>query len=71
MVFALTKQKTVNLSRTKNRDIVTDPIKLGDINELNTAIWLNETIRLNEKFSINAGIRFDRFDDGYKDKLAE
>jgi hypothetical protein len=63
------KTKNSELSRTKNRDIVTDPIKLGDINELNTSIWLNETIRWNNKFSINAGIRFDRFDDGYKDKL--
>jgi outer membrane cobalamin receptor len=63
------KTRNSELSRTKNRTIVTDPIKLGDIKELNTGIWLNETIRWNEKFSINAGIRYDYFTNSYLDKL--
>ena len=56
------KTKNSELSRTKNRTIVTDPIMFGDIKELNTAVWINETIRWNEKLSINAGLRYDQFD---------
>lgn len=67
--FRFDKTTNSELSRTKNRDIVIQPVKLGDISEWNTGIWLNETIRWNERFSINAGIRWDRFDVGYKDKL--
>ena len=57
------------LSRTKNRTQLITPLKLGNINELNTAVYLDETVRLNEKFSINAGLRWDGFYVGYLDKL--
>ena len=67
--FRFDKTSNSELSRTKNRNIVTEPIKLGNINELNTGIWLNETIRWNEKFSINTGVRWDYFNVSYKDKL--
>jgi outer membrane receptor for Fe3+-dicitrate len=67
--FRFDKTKNTELSRTKDRVIVTEAIKLGDIKELNTGAWLNETIRMNERFSINAGVRWDRFDVSYKDKL--
>lgn len=63
------KTKNSELSRTKNREIVTDAIKLGDIKELNTAAWINETVRWNEKLSINAGLRYDYFTNSYLDKL--
>ena len=67
--FRFDKTSNSELSGTKNRNIVTEPIKLGNINELNTGIWLNETIRWNEKFSINTGVRWDYFNVSYKDKL--
>jgi outer membrane receptor protein involved in Fe transport len=67
--FRLDKTRNSELSRTKDRDIVTEPIKLGDINELNTGAWLNETIRWNERFSMTAGVRWDVFNVSYKDKL--
>jgi hypothetical protein len=67
--FRFDKTRGSELSRTKDRTTVTEAIKLGDIKELNTGIWLNETIRMNERFSINAGVRWDRFDVSYKDKL--
>jgi outer membrane receptor protein involved in Fe transport len=56
--------KTMNseLSRTKDRDILLEPVKLGDIGEINSSIWLDETVRWNERFSLNAGLRWDRFD---------
>ncbi|MGB8194773.1 MAG: TonB-dependent receptor, partial [Chitinophagaceae bacterium] len=57
------------LSRTKRRTTLIEPLKLGDIKELNTALFLNETFRLSERFSINAGLRRDYFNMSYKDKL--
>lgn len=57
------------LSRTKNRTELIERLKLGDIKELNTAIYLDETFRLSEKFGINAGLRYDHFNMSYKDKL--
>jgi outer membrane receptor protein involved in Fe transport len=57
------------LSRTKNRTQLIEPLKLGDINELNTALYIDETIRLNNQFSINAGLRWDGFYVNYLDKL--
>ena len=63
------RTKNSELSRTKNRTIVTDPIKLGDINELNAGVWLNETVQWNEKLSLNAGLRYDHFVYNYIDKL--
>ncbi|HYF29709.1 MAG TPA: TonB-dependent receptor [Chitinophagaceae bacterium] len=57
------------LSRTKNRAQLIERLKLGDIQELNTAVYLDETFRFTEKFSINAGLRFDQFNMSYRDKL--
>lgn len=64
--------KTTNseLSNTINRFTVINPIKLGDISELNTAIFVSETINFNEKWNINAALRFDQFFNEYDNKLA-
>jgi len=53
------------LSRTKSQK----ELKLGDIRELNTGLYLDETVQLNEKFSLNAGLRWDNFAVSYRDKL--
>ena len=63
------KTKDSELSRTKDRALVIEPVKLGDIREINSSLWLDETIQWNERFSMNAGLRWDRFDVSYKDKL--
>ncbi|HLG41170.1 MAG TPA: TonB-dependent receptor, partial [Chitinophagaceae bacterium] len=63
------KTKNSELSRTKNRTIITDRIKLGDIKELNAGAWINETIKWNEQFGVNAGLRYDFFNNSYLDKL--
>ena len=63
------KTRDSELSRTKDRDKIIQPVKLGDIGEINNSIWLNETVRWNERFSINAGLRWDGFEVSYKDKL--
>lgn len=57
------------LSRTKDRTIVTDPKMLGNIAENNLAAYVSETFRFNSTFSINAGLRYDYFHDRYTDKL--
>jgi hypothetical protein len=59
------------LSHTRNNTILLDPIKLGDITELNSGVFLSETLRFNEKFSLNAGLRFDQFYYRYYNKLDE
>jgi outer membrane receptor protein involved in Fe transport len=63
------KTHNSELSRTKDRAIIIEPLKLGDIKELNAGVWINETIRWNERFSINGGLRYDHFDVSYLDKL--
>ena len=58
------------LSHTKDRFTIVDPIKLGDILELSISPYISETLKFNEHFSINAGLRFDQFFYKYKNKLA-
>ncbi len=57
------------LSRTKDRTTLLEPIRLGGIAENNLAGYVNETIRFDDRFSINAGLRYDYFHNRYKDKL--
>jgi outer membrane receptor protein involved in Fe transport len=58
------------LSHTKDRYILLNHIKLGNITEFSTSAYFNETIQLSDRFSINAGLRFDQFNYGYDNKLA-
>jgi hypothetical protein len=58
------------LSHTVNRYTLINPIKLGDITELSAGAYINESIRFNSKFSMNAGLRFDQFFYKYNNKLA-
>jgi hypothetical protein len=57
------------LSHTKDRFITLQTIKLGNISEMDASVFLNETIRFNEHFSMNAGLRFDQFYYAYNNKL--
>jgi outer membrane receptor protein involved in Fe transport len=61
--------KGTELSRTKDRTITINPLKLGNINELNLGIYADELIQLSEKFTINAGLRLDYFHNKYEDLL--
>ncbi len=49
------------LSHTKNRYTLLNRVKLGNIDELSVGAYLSETIQFNEQFSLNAGMRLDRF----------
>lgn len=62
--------KNSELSHTKNRYTLINPIKLGDITEFSAGAYLNETFQFNPKFSLNAGLRFDQFYYRYNNKLA-
>ena len=57
------------LSRTKDRTITIDPLKLGNINEKNLAIYADEVIKFSNKFTVNAGLRLDYFHNKYEDLL--
>jgi outer membrane receptor for Fe3+-dicitrate len=46
-----------------------NPIKLGDIKELNAAIYISEIFKFNEKWTINSGLRLDQFFNQYYNKL--
>ncbi|MEO6667906.1 MAG: TonB-dependent receptor [Ferruginibacter sp.] len=57
------------LSHTKDRFTFLHGIKLGDINQLSVSPYVSETFKVSERFSINAGLRFDQFFYKYKNKL--
>lgn len=60
----------IELSRTKNRTQTTNPLMLGDIQELNAGIYIQEKLILNSRWDITAGIRSDYFTNRYDDRLA-
>ena len=59
----------MELSRTKDRSITTNTLKLGNVNEINASVYADELIKISDKFTINAGIRFDYFHNRYEDLL--
>lgn len=60
----------IELTRTKNRTINTQPLMLGDIDELNTAAYYSQKVALNDQFDVTAAVRLDYFANRYNDKLA-
>lgn len=58
------------LSHTKDRFTRINYLKLGDISQLNVAPYVSETFQLSDRLNINAGLRFDQFYFGYKNKFA-
>ena len=62
--------KNSELSHTKNLTEVIEPLQLGNVNELNAAIYADELIQVSNRFSINAGLRLDFFRNQYENLLA-
>jgi outer membrane receptor protein involved in Fe transport len=58
------------LSHTKDRYTTLQTLKLGNITELGASAFVNETLRLSERFSINAGLRLDQLYYTYNNRLA-
>jgi hypothetical protein len=61
--------KDTELSHTLAKKNLLNVIQLGQIQESNLALYFDETIQLDEKLTINAGIRYDHFLHQYTDKL--
>ena len=57
------------LSHTKNRVETLNRIQYGNINELNAALYADETVLLSDRFTLNAGLRYDFFRSQYQDLL--
>lgn len=58
------------LTHTVDNFTVINPIKLGNITELGTGAYLNETLTLGDRLTINSGLRYDHFHYRYDNKLA-
>lgn len=59
------------LSRTKNRSITLSETRKGDIEELNAAVYISETLELSPKLRVNAALRLDQFMFGYLSQLSQ
>ena len=61
--------KNNELTRTISRKIDNEALALGDVNENNVYVYLDETLHISSKWSLNAGLRMDYFKFDYIDKL--
>jgi outer membrane receptor protein involved in Fe transport len=57
------------LSHTLNRTQIIERQQYGDINEINASLYADENVQITDKFSVNAGVRFDFFRSQYRDLL--
>jgi outer membrane receptor protein involved in Fe transport len=51
----------ISLRRSVKR-VILDTISAGHLTQQNASVYIDETLDLTDKFSINAGVRFDYFD---------
>ncbi|MBY0244741.1 MAG: TonB-dependent receptor [Sphingobacteriaceae bacterium] len=63
--------KDVELTRTINRTENNEQIMLGNVQELNTAMYYTQKMNLSSKFDITAALRFDNFNNLYQDLLSQ
>jgi len=59
----------IELSRAVKRQFI-GPLQKGDVKEGNAYLFWNQDLELNDKFSVNGGLRFDLFRFAYRDLLA-
>ncbi|PRY30405.1 outer membrane receptor protein involved in Fe transport [Spirosoma oryzae] len=58
------------LAHTKDRTITLERLQYGNVNEINAALYVDETVALSSRFTLNAGVRVDYFRSQYGDLLA-
>jgi len=63
------KTKGTELAHTARRNQLINRLALGDIDQLNAGLYIDEVLKVNERFSVNAGLRFDQFSFGYVNQL--
>lgn len=61
--------KDITLSHVVKRQLLND-VQKGNIKETNAFAYLRQDIELGDKWSLNAGLRYDYFRFAYKDKLS-
>lgn len=61
--------KDIELSHTAQRKITLNRLALGQLNETNAGLYVDETLSLTERLVINAGVRFDQFQFEYVNDL--
>jgi len=66
--FRFDNANDIELARVVKREFL-ESVQKGDIKERNVFAYWDQQIDLNQKFSINAGLRYDYFNFGYKDIL--
>jgi len=57
------------LSRVYKRVLVTDSLAFGDIYEVNAGVWLSQYLQLSKQFTVQGGLRYDRFQFNYLNHL--
>ncbi len=62
--------KNNELSRTANRRETLSTLSLGNVEEANAGFYLDETIKISPRWTLNAGLRYDQFYFNYDDRLA-
>lgn len=62
--------RDVELSHTINRFETVETYALGDVEEMNAALYVSQAFRVG-KWSANAGLRYDQFRFAYEDRLTE
>jgi len=60
---------STELSHTQNRSETLAQYQLGNINEINAGVYIDESLQLSPRFSTTAGLRFDIFRNQYTDLL--
>jgi outer membrane receptor protein involved in Fe transport len=59
----------IELNHVVKRSFI-EHVQQGDLHEMNAFAWVDQQLELSSKFNINAGLRYDFFQFGYKDILA-
>ena len=60
----------IELTRTKNRNLNTNQIMIGDVNELNVGAYWSQRFSVSKNLDITGALRADYFTNKYNDKLA-
>lgn len=55
------------LSYTKNRFETLERVQYGNVNEANAALYADELVQVTDRFTVNAGLRYDFFRSQYED----
>ncbi|HEX9957320.1 MAG TPA: TonB-dependent receptor, partial [Fibrella sp.] len=56
---------------TINREQTLNQIQIGNVNEMNAALFADEVVAVSSRFTVNAGVRLDYFRSQYEDRLTK